>query len=91
MLRGIMGEVGQQGEVAVAVVEFQLGSGVVIGIQIEICHEEALYVAFAIYTVVYRRYRLLLNLFSVPSLKGFVLLHIFTVSILQVCSLENLS
>ena len=51
MLGSIVGEVGEKEEVANAMVKFQLWSCVIIRVEIEIGHEEALQVALRLYVV----------------------------------------
>ena len=48
VLCGIVREVGQEEEVAVAMVQFQLGCRVVVTVQVEIGHEETLQVALGL-------------------------------------------
>ena len=50
----IMCQVWQEEEVAIAMVQFQLRCSIVIGVQIEISHKEALQVSLSLNTISYR-------------------------------------
>ena len=51
MLRRVVGQVWQEEEIAITMVQFQLWGSIIIIVEAELCHEETLQVALSLDTI----------------------------------------